>query len=593
MKLDDLNIQPGIFTLDTDRGSKGRWKDGNWVRFWKSLPEKIGGYQRVGESTFLGICRALSDWVSLAQTKIIALGTHLKLYVWFGGNYYDITPIRSSGTFATDPFAVTDTETTVVVKHTGHGALEGDYVTIAGASAGGGITVDGEYKIQRVIDADSYEIEHGTAATSTDAATGGASATYAYQINVGGADSVAGLGWGAGGYGLGTYGTPRSTSNFLEMARIWSLANWGEDLVACPRDGGIYLWDRSVGTGTRAAVISQAPSTAKAIFVTEENRTIVALGAHDGAADDPMLIRWCDEEDYTLWTADEDNTAGEKRLDAGNELYCRVRGDKEDLIFSDTFLWAMQFIGPPYTFGFVPRGKNGGLRSPNAAVGMNGVTFWMGMKDFYYYNGGVPMVLPCDVLNHVMDDINNTQRAKVFAGVNRGYGEVWWLYPSAGSTECDRYVLYNVNEKTWAFGELVRTAMVGDSDVFGLPYMAGSDGRLYDHDTTVNADGAAQASFLESADVEIGDGEYEMLLKRLVPDFKRLTGAIDLTITAKKYPQSSDSVTTDAIAITSTDEFINPRVKGRQMSLRFSTDAIGDDWRMGKLRVGIRPYGKK
>lgn len=587
--LKDLNIRPGLYTIDTDRGSKGRWKDGQWVRFFLGMPEKMGGYAKIGSTTFVGICRALIDWVSLIQSRIIGVGTNKKLYAWTSNVYTDITPLETSGTLGLNPITTTNGSTSVNIQDTAHARLVGDYVTFGGATAVGGITVDGEYTVTTVVDADNYTITHSAAATS-GATGGGAAVTYAYQIHIGSADSVAGLGWGAGTYGTSTYGTARSTSSFLNLARIWSLANWGEDLIACPRELGIYLWDRSVGG--RAAAISGAPSTARAIFVTDENRTLVALGAHDGSADDPMLIRWCDEEDYSTWTADEDNTAGEKRLDAGSELYCRVPGRNENVIFSDTFAWSMRFIGPPYTFGFDEIGRNGGLRGPNAATSLQGIVYWMGKGQFYFYDGRIK-VLPCEVLNRVFDSFNESQRAKVFAGVNVKFGEVWWLYPSADATECDRFVIYNANEGHWVFGNLARTAMIGDSKTFTLPYMAGTDGYLYDHETGTDGDTLAIASYIESADVEVDDGSVMLLIRKLVPDFERIAGSLAVTMRAKKYPHATASVTKSVGTITPTKAFLNPRIKGRQVSIRLDTTSTGDDWRMGKLRIDAKPYGKR
>lgn len=592
MPLRDLNILPGLYTINTDRGAVGRWKDGNHVRFWHGLPQKIGGWTiSVGSNTFSGKARAAIDWQSLAVEKIIGLGTNLKLYAWIGATFSDITPLRDSGTLGADPFAMVNTSTTVTVSDVAHGNLAGDYVHYSGATAAGGITIDGEYTVVTVPNADSYTITHSAAATST-VSGGGAAVAYKYEIHVGAADSVVGLGYGAGTYGSSTYGTPRLVSNFLSMARIWSLDNWGEDLIACPRGGGIYAWDTSVGIGSRSAVISGAPTTAKAILVSSENRHLIALGAHDGSADDPLLIRWCDSEDYTAWTASVTNTAGDKRLDSGNEIYCGIKTTKETLIFTDAALYTMSFDGPPYTFGFNYIGQTGGLASPNAAKELDGRVPWMGNGNFYIYDGSIK-VLPCDVLNHVFDDINWVQRAKIFAGANRKYGEVWWLYCTATATECDVYVIYNMIENHWSYGTLSRTLIIGDSDTFENPYAAGTDGNFYDHESGADDNISALVSTLESGDVDIGEGEYLMQVRKVVPDFVSLTGSVSLTLNGKKYPGSSETLASTAQTITSTTKFVNPRLRARQVSVSLSTSAIGDDWRMGTLRLDIKPHGKK
>lgn len=591
MTIADINIAPGLYTIDTDRGAVSRWKDGNHVRFKQGLPQKIGGWAVSGSTTFTGKARGVVDWQSLAVERIIGLGTHLKLYAWIGSTYTDITPLRESGTLGNNPFDMTNTSTTVTVNDVAHGNLVGDYVHFAGATAAGGITVDGEYTVVTIPNADSYTITHSAAATSTTSG-GGAAVTYQYEISVGSENSVVGLGWGAGAWNASTWGTARLVSNFLAMARIWSLDNWGEDMIACPRSGGIYRWDTSVGVGTRAAVISGAPTTAKAIMVSTENRHLIALGAYDGAADDPLLIRWCDSEDYTSWTASATNTAGDKRLDSGNEIYCGVKTAKEHLIFTDAAVYSMTFDGPPYTFGFDSLGPNGGLAGPNAAKEMDGRVFWMGNGQFYVYDGSIK-VLACDVLNHVFDDINWVQRAKVFAGANRKFNEIWWLYCTEDATECDVYVIYNTVENHWSYGTLARTIFVGDSDTFTTPYAAGTNGYLYDHEFGTDDDTDAMSTSLESGDIDIGDGEYMMQVKKAYPDFATLTGSVSLTLNAKEYPGSSQTLSSTAATITSSTKYANPKVRGRQVSISLATSALSDHWRMGTLRLDIVPHGKK
>lgn len=593
MTLKSLPIAPGLYTINTARGAEGRWKDGNHVRFLQGLPQKIGGWTKViSSNSFSGKARGVVDWQTLSIQKIIGLGTHLKLYAWIGGVFSDITPIRESGTLGVDPFAVTDTSTTVVVTDAGHGLSVGDYAHFSGATAGGGITINGEYAVVTVPTNGSYTITHSAAATSTDATTGGAAVAYSYEIPIGNGDSVPGLGWGVGAWGASTWGTARAVSNILNMARMWSLQNWGEDLIACPRGGGIYVWDASTGVGTRAVVVTNAPTTAKAILMSSENRHLIALGAHDGVNSDPLLIRWCDSEDYTAWTPSVTNTAGDKRLDIGNEIYCGVKTSKETVIFTDSALFSMTFDGPPYTFGFTYLGLNGGIAGPNAAHEIDGRVFWMGKGNFYVYDGTIKTLL-CEVLNHVFDDINWTQRAKVFAGANRQYNEIWWLYCTEGSTECDVYVAYNTVENHWTYGTLARTLIVGDSDTFPTPYAAGTNGSLYDHESGVDDDAIALESSLASGDVDIGDGEYLMQVKKVVPDFVTLAGSVSLTLNGKKYPGSSETIASTAQTITSTTKFVNPRLKARQVSISLVTTAVGDDWRMGTLRLDIKPHGKK
>lgn len=592
MPLSDLPILPGIVTIKTDRGAKGRWKSGDKVRFFNGLPEKIGGWVKSTVNQFLGICRGTWDWQTLTFVKYIGTGTNLKLYVEQGGTFYDVTPIRTSGTLPNNPFTTTNGSPIVTVHHVLHGEMAGDYVHYSGATAVGGITIDGEYTVTTVVDADNYTITHSLAASS-GAVGGGAAVAYQYEIHIGLVDSVFGLGWGAGTWGTGTWGTPRTISTFLALARTWKMENWGEDLIANYRGGGIYLWDSSVGTGTRAAQIGGTPTTAKGIFVSSENRILVAYGAHDGSVDDPMLIRWSDSEDYTNFVPDViNNVAGDKRLDQGTELLAHAKTRSGTLIHSDTFAWMMTFDGPPDTFGFHPLGSNGNLVGPNAVVEADGVVFWMGARNFYVFDG-TPKILPCEVHNHVFENINFVQKYKVWAGANLAFTEIWWLYASANSTECDSYVLYNRLEGTWSIGTIARTAFVGDSKTFQNVYAFGADHFLYDHEFGVDDDGAAMDATLESGDVEIGEGDQIMRVRKLVPDFKELEGTVNITIKGRKYPQRTEQFVKGPFPVESDTAFINPKIRARQVALALRSNEIGGHFRCGTFRLELRGSGKR
>lgn len=592
MPLIELPILPGIVTIKTDRGAKGRWKSGDKVRFFNGLPEKIGGWLKATVNQFLGICRGTWDWQTLNFEKIISAGTNLKLYIYKGGTFSDVTPIASSGTLPNNPFTTTVGLFTVTVHHVAHGEMTGDYVHFSGATAVGGITIDGEYSITSITGADDYVITHSIAASSS-ASGGGAVVAYQYEIHVGPVDSIFGLGWGAGTWSTGTWGTARTVSNFLTVARTWKMENWGEDLIANYRGGGIYLWDSSTGVGTRAALISGTPTTAKGIFISSENRILVAYGAHDGSVDDPMLIRWSDSEDYTNFVPDViTNTAGDKRLDQGTELVTHAKSRSGTLIFSDSFAWMMTFDGPPDIFGFTPLGSNGAIVGPNAAVEADGTVFWMGAHNFYVFDGSIK-ILMCEVHNHVFEDFNMVQKHKVWAGANQFFTEIWWLYPSGDSTECDSYVLYNRLLGTWSIGTIGRTAFVGDSKIFQNVYAFGSDHFLYDHEFGVDADGAAMDSTLESGDVEIGDGDQNMRIRKLVPDFKELDGSIDITLKGRKYPQRTQQFVKGPFQVDADTAFINPKIRARQVALLLRSNEIGGHFRCGTFRLELRQSGKR
>lgn len=594
MPLTELTIKPGVVTDTTDRGvgNIGYWKSAEHVRFVTGQPRKMLGWNKdnAGAPAIQGLARGQMDWRDLSAGRWIAVGTEHRLYVWSGGSFFDVTPARETGSL-TNPFTTTISSTLVVVDDNTHGLAEGDKVIYSGASAVGGITINGEYTVTTVVNNNQYKITHSVAASSS-AGPGGGTVGYVYLISAGLLDSILSLGYGVSTYNSGTYGTPRTLSTLLQSCRVWTLDAWGEDLIANYKGGGIYLWDASVGTGTRAAVIAGAPATANAILVSTEDRHLIALGAHDGSASDSMLIRWCSQEDYSDWTPTETNTAGEKRLDQGNEILRGIKGRGEHLIFTDQAIYSMTFLGPPDTYGFRPLGANGGLRGPNAATFYNGVCYWMGFRDFYTY-GGTIQTLPCVVRERVFADINDVQRFKVWAAVNREHHEIWWLYCSANSTEVDRYVLYNMEEGLWSFGSLARTTYTGDSDIFDYAFAMGTDGMLYIHDSGVNDGANALTASLESGDIEIAPGEKMMAIDRVVPDFKNLAGTVKITLTGKRHPQASTTVTSGPHTVTPTTEFISARLRCRQVSLKVESDDPDDYWQLGTIRLRVREHGAR
>lgn len=587
--LTDLTILPGFFTIKTDRGSRNRWKTGNHVRFFNGQPMKLGGWVKASATAFLGKCRSAKDFQSLTQVPYIGMGTHLKLYVYNDGTFYDITPIRlTTSPMANNSFATSSGTPTITVTDAAHGAATGDYVTFTLATAVAGVTLNGEWAIT-VTGVNTYTFTANQNASSSTSG-GGAAAIANYQISIGTADASAGLGWGSGAWGATTFGVPRAGTTFIGLPRIWSLDNWGEDLIACPRGGGIYVWDTSTGTGTRATIISGIPATNKAIIVSELDRHLISLGAHNGSTDDPLLIRWSDSEDYTAWTPSESNTAGRKRLDGGNEIYCAVKVAKEIAVFTDTTLTAMIYSGPPYTFDFVSRGLNYALVGPNAVTVFDGKAFWMGKKNFYNYDGRVRL-LPCDVRNYVFDDFNADQQSKVWAGVNSVYGEVWWLYPSSMSSTNDRYVIYNARENSWVFGTIARTTIVGDSKLLSA-YAHGEDNYLYSHENGVDDNVSELPASLSSWDVEIGDGAQVMLVSRFVPDFKTLTGSVTLTLNGKSYPQAG-LVSQPVGSIDNSTKVLNPHMRARQISIALASAGIGNDWQIGTMRIDAQTDGEQ
>ena len=429
----NLPIGSGQYTEQSERGAVGRWYDMDKVRFRKGLAEKIGGWIRL-EPQFLGTARRLRDWSSLDGKRWAAIATDVKLYLWQDSTLYDITPLRRTVTL-TAPFTTQDSPSlTVTVADVGHGAQAGDYVTFSGAIAGGSsnILVDGEYVINSVPDQDTYTITVASAATGPGAAGEGGTPTAEYQISAGAESVIAASGYGTGPYGAEGYGNARTGSTLTLGIRTWSLDTWGEDLLASPRGGAIYWWDRSLGTGSRAtALTGDAPQQNEYMIISQRDRHVISLGAYDYFNDafDPLLIRWGSTEDLNDWIPTATNTSGDLRLYSGSKIVTGVRSRLETVIFTDVSVHTLPFVGGFDVFGLNIVGENVSILGPNAAVPIDHRVIFMAEADFYIYDG-IVKVLDCDVRNLVYDNLNTVQRDKVYTGLNREFNEVWFYYPS-------------------------------------------------------------------------------------------------------------------------------------------------------------------
>jgi hypothetical protein len=467
----ELPIGPGQYTEQSERGAVGRWYSMDKVRFRKALAEKIGGWVQL-ENQFIGTCRRLRDWSSLDSKHWTAVATDTKLYVWQDGTFYDITPLRATGTL-TDPFTTTISSAVVTVDHVQHGAQQGDYVRFSNATAVGGITIDGEYSIASIVDSDSYTITHASAATS--GATGGGTVNYEYDISAGASSATTATGYGTGPYGREGYGNARTGSTLVLGIRTWSLDNWGEDLLACPRGGAIYWWDRSKGTGTRAAALGgDAPPTSEYMLISQRDRHVLALGAYDyfNEAFDPLLIRWCSTEDLNDWVPTSTNTSGDLRLYSGSKIVAGVRSRLETVVFTDVSVHTMPFVGGFDVFGLNIVGENVSILGPNCAVPVDHRVIFMAEADFYVYDG-VVKVLPCDVRNFVYENLNVVQRDKIYGGLNREFNEVWWFYPSF---EPDAWVQQDFSLGIPAGYSLAQPLGAGGAGTIGYTYDFNSAG---------------------------------------------------------------------------------------------------------------------
>jgi len=630
MPLTKLQFKPGINKENTSYSNEGGWRDSDKIRFRFGVPEKIGGWIKNTNETFLGTCRALKTWVTLAGLQLIGAGTHLKYYINRGGSYKDITPLRSTTAAGDVTFArVGVGDATITVTDAGHGAVQNDFVTFSGAaSLGGNITaavLNQEYQIN-ALGTNSYTIEAKDTSGSTvtaasgDTGNGGSSTVGKYQINVGLDSTVFGTGWGTGTWGRSTWGSDGERT-LSDIMRLWSHDNFGEDLLINPRDGSIYYWDSSADTlgSSRATELkdvsgadSTTPTVAKQVMV-DPNVHVIVFGCDPESAigtQDPLLIRFSDQGTVTTWQSLATNSAGDLRITSGSEIVQAVKTRQQIIVFTDVSLHTLQFLGPPFTFGLNLVSENITIMGPNAAKSVDDFVFWMGAEDFYAYDGRIQKV-PCTVQSYVFDDFNLEQKEKVFAALNSSFNEIWWFYPSSDATEIDRYVIYNYAEKSWAVGTLSRTAWI-DRGIFDYPLATDSNGVLYAHENGLNDGSTAPSSainaHIESSQIDIGDGENFLFLDRLIPDIT-FNGSTDdspaatFTLKTRNFPggnylQSDDSSVEQSVAETSTvvEQFTDQafvRLRGRSFALKVASSQTGIQWRLGTPRVQIRPDGRR
>ena len=623
MPLQKLTFKPGINREGTDYDNEGGWFDCNLVRFRKGRPEKFGGWEKLSNQTYLGTTRALHGWISLGGTKYLGLGTHLKYYIELGSAFNDITPIRATTSAGDVTFAKVDNDdATITVTDTAHGAVQNDFVTFSGAvSLGGNINsnvLNQEYQIATIVNDNSYTIEAKNTsgvtvtANSSDTGNGGSSVVGTYQINVGLDIYVPSTGWGVNGWGSGTFGSTSSLSDTNQL-RIWTHDNFGEDLIINQRNSGIFKWTENNEVSTRAVELSGisganlVPTKGLQVITSEVDRHLIVLGADPISGSsrtgtiDPMLIAFSDQENLLDFEPLSTNTAGSLRLSSGSSIIGGVKSRQEILVWTDTSLYSMQFVGPPFTFAVNLINEGTGLIGPKAAVTTPSGVYWMSYNNFYVYNGTV-QTLPCSVHNYVFSDINLTQSFKINAFTIKDKSEIGWFYCSSNSDEIDRYVIYNYVEGIWFYGQLSRTAWL-DSGIVNYP-RAVSGGYLYEQETGFNDDGSPMTNvFIESSDLDIGDGEQFSFIKRIIPDYKFIqddnSGNVNVVLKTRNFP--GDTLTTNSTsAISSSTQQAFVRSRSRQIALRFESndDATNDGnlsigWRLGATRIDIKPDGKR
>jgi hypothetical protein len=638
--LQKLNFKPGFNKMVTDSGAESQWVDGDFVRFRYGLPEKIGGWSQLTNSnnTLPGVARAQHAFTSIAGEKYVAIGTSQGLFLYYAGEFYDITPLATAITGA--DFDATSGSPTVTVNKTAHGLLDGRYITFSSVTvptSSGYATsdfTDNTFEVLNKTD-DTFEITMPSNSAASSSGTGSAQIDP-YEI-VGPTFQTAGLGWGTDTWGSDTWGTASATSNVILDPGLWSLDNFGQILIATIHNGKTFTWNAGAATprANRATLMSGAPTKTKLTQVSDRDRHVFHFGTEttigDNTTFDPMFIRFSNQEDFNTYQPTATNTAGTFRLDKGNEIVGAVSGKDYTLVLTDSSAYVIQYVGPPFTFSVRQVGTNCGLIGQNALSYSNGIVFWMSGEGGFFMFDGTVKALPCLVEDFVFTNsgdnlgINYNSNLLVYAEHNTLYNEINWFYPASGSEQINRCVVYNYAENVWTTSSLARSSYV-DQGVYDLPYATDYNktalpnfpiqgitakygaSTYYAHETgtdQVNSSGTTSINaYIQSGDFDItnsnnmadlrGDGEFIMSMKRFVPDFKVLTGNSKITLLLNDYPSgTATSSPLGPFTITSSTDKVDTRARGRLLAIKIENDGVGETWRYGTLRVDARPDGRR
>jgi hypothetical protein len=638
--LQKLNFKPGFNKMVTDSGGESQWVDGDFVRFRYGLPEKIGGWSQLTNSnnTLPGVARAQHDFTSIAGEKYVAIGTSQGLFLYYAGEFYDITPLDTAITGAT--FDATTGSATVTVNKTAHGLQDGRYITFSSVTVptgSGYATSDFEDNTFEVLNKTANTFEITMPSTSAGTTSGTGSAQIDPYVIVGPTFQTAGFGWGTDTWGSDTWGTESATSDVILDPGLWSLDNFGQILIATIHNGKTFTWNAGAATprANRATVMSGAPTKTILTQVSDRDRHVFHFGTEttigDPTTQDPMFIRFSNQEDFNTYQPTATNTAGTFRLDKGNEIVGAVSGKDYTLVLTDTSAYVIQYVGPPFTFSVRQVGTNCGLIGQNALSYSNGIVFWMsGEGGFFMYDGTVKAI-PCLVEDFVFTNsgdnlgINYNSSQLVYCEHNTLYNEINWFYPASGSEQINRCVVYNYAENVWTTSSLARTSYL-DQSVFNLPYATDYNktalpnfpiqgitakygaSTYYAHETgtdQVNSSGTTSINaYIQSGDFDItntnnianlqGDGDFIMSVKRFIPDFKVLSGNSKVTLLLNNYPaDTASSSPLGPFTITSSTDKVDTRARGRLVSIKIENDAVGETWRYGTFRLDARPDGRR
>jgi hypothetical protein len=626
MPLVDLTAPAGVVTEITDYQAGLRFTDADKVRFKYDQAEKIGGWDKrdASSSAMAGVPRNVFPHRDKDGSKLILYGTSTHVYAEYSGNIRDITPFRTDTQTLTDPFTTGGAGTSVVtVTDAAHGVTytsPASRVVIESITTGtiDGITIAvGEYYATYVT-ANTYTITAvaggsgsitGTAASGS--VTGGGSCTFRYLINNGPADGLTGYGFGSGLWGAASWGTARSTSGVVLSPRVWTMDSWGEDIVASVGGGEdtIYYFDVSAfiaaPTTYRGTTLSwyvndiggdntNIPTKVGVVLVSTPDRHLTVFGCTPELSStyDRLTVRWCSQESLSDWTTAITNTAGSQRLGTGTNIESASKGRGQMILWTDVDLYGMQFTGPPFTFSFQQLGEASGTISKNAPAMIEGGSFWMGIDNFYAFDGAVK-TLKCPVLNHVFNSFNQTQREKVFSAEIIEFNEIWWFYPSSGSTEVDKYVIYNYIDQTWSIGALSRTAW-HDAGIYNYPISTDGSGFIFNQEYGHNDEAGAMTAYVETG-FFTGDkaGNSLYFVDKVIPDTTFTGGGtkeINFQMKTKLYPNTTET-TKGPYTLAATDGRLNFRARGRSFQSKYYSDNADIGWRLGTWRMEAQPDG--
>ena len=632
-------FKPGINREITDYSQEGGWYSCNKVRFVYGFPKKIGGWAKYTITQFVGICRSLFVYSPAGAYNFMAMGTSKKIYIDTGGTLTDLTPIRLT-TSAGDPrFTATDGSASISVAETSHGAIAGDYVTFSGAASLGGLitaaVLNQEYVIDSITNVNAFKFTATATANGSDTGDGGGSTVAKYQINIGYDTNTEGYGWGVSTWGLSTWGTARLTPINLPM-RLVFFTTYYDDLVFNVSDSDIYYWVNDTSLATRAVAMedmsgaNEVPQEVSQILISQDNTSniLLALGCTpypaSGTPDkDPLLIRWSDVTDKVEWEPTDLTTAGSLSVQSGSKILAGAPTYRETLIFTDSTLNSLKFVGGNEVFRLDEISSGTSLIGPNACATTGNDTYWMGTTNFYKYNGRVATLL-CPLSDHIFKHINVDQAYQTFAGLIKEFNEVIWFYCADGSTVINNYVIYNFLENIWYYGDTEdnfdRTAWA-DASIRQYPQAASDDGYVYNHEKGNNADSSALTASITSANISMEEGDRYVLMQRIIPDIDftgsdvGTTPTAEFKVTAKKFPGAAPyttneagsttdgSVTADgatqvpiATATATVDQYTDQlyiRARGRQMAFTVESTASGVAWGLGTPRADIRPDGRR